>query len=39
MARFGEPDEIAKTAVFLAGSGASYITGQGIGVNGGSVMP
>lgn len=39
MARFGEPDEIAKTAVFLAGRGASYITGQGIGVNGGSVMP
>lgn len=39
MARFGEPDEIAKTAVFLAGGGASYITGQGIGVNGGSVMP
>ena len=39
MARFGDPDEIAKTAVFLAGGGASYITGQGIGVNGGSVMP
>ena len=39
MARFGRPDEIAKTAVFLAGGGASYITGQGIGVNGGSVMP
>lgn len=39
MARFGQPEEIAKTAVFLAGDGASYITGQGIGVNGGSVMP
>jgi len=39
MARFGLPEEIAKTAVFLAGDGASFITGQGIGVNGGSVMP
>lgn len=39
MARFGEPEEIATTAVFLAGAGASYITGQGIGVNGGSAMP
>ena len=26
-------------AVFLAGPGGSFITGQGIGVNGGSVMP
>jgi len=39
MARFGQPREIATTAVFLAGDGAGYITGQGIGVNGGSVMP
>lgn len=39
MARFGEPEEIASAAVFLSGEGASFITGQGIGVNGGSVMP
>lgn len=38
LARFGQPEEVAKMAVFLAGSGASFITGQGIGVNGGSVM-
>jgi len=36
--RFGEASEIAATAVFLAGPGARFITGQGIGVNGGSVM-
>lgn len=36
--RFGRPEEVADTAVFLAGSSASFITGQGIGVNGGSVM-
>jgi len=33
--RFGDPREIAKTAVFLASSDATYITGQVIGVNGG----
>lgn len=36
--RFGQPEEIAETAVFLAGPSARFITGQGIGVNGGSVM-
>lgn len=39
LARFGRPEEIAAMAVFLAGPGGSFITGQGIGVNGGSVMP
>ena len=39
LARFGQPHEIAAMAVFLAGPGGAYITGQGIGVNGGSVMP
>lgn len=39
LARFGQPDEIGDMAVFLAGPGGRYITGQGIGVNGGSVMP
>lgn len=37
--RFGQPEEIADTAVFLAGPSAGFITGQGIGINGGSVMP
>ncbi|MFZ1470637.1 MAG: SDR family oxidoreductase [Paracoccaceae bacterium] len=39
MGRFGQPEEIAQMALFLAGSNAAYITGQGIGVNGGSIMP
>jgi 3-oxoacyl-[acyl-carrier protein] reductase len=39
LARFGRPEEIAAMAVFLAGPGGAYVTGQGIGVNGGSVMP
>ena len=39
LARFGQPEEIAEMAVFLAGPQARYITGQGLGVNGGSVMP
>ncbi|WP_299846178.1 SDR family NAD(P)-dependent oxidoreductase [uncultured Roseovarius sp.] len=39
LARFGQPQEIAQMALFLAGPNAAYITGQGIGVNGGSVMP
>lgn len=37
--RFGQPEEIAHMATFLCGEGGAYITGQGIGVNGGSVMP
>jgi NAD(P)-dependent dehydrogenase (short-subunit alcohol dehydrogenase family) len=39
LARFVRPDEIAAMAVFLAGPGAGFVTGQGIGVNGGSAMP
>ncbi len=39
LARIGQPEEIATAAVFLAGPGASYMTGQTIGPNGGSVMP
>ena len=38
LARFGQPEEVAAMALFLAGPGGSYVTGQGIGVNGGSVM-
>jgi 3-oxoacyl-[acyl-carrier protein] reductase len=39
LARFGQPQEIAALALFLAGDGGRYFTGQGIGPNGGSVMP
>jgi 3-oxoacyl-[acyl-carrier protein] reductase len=38
LARIARPAEIAAVAVFLAGPGASFITGQAIGANGGSVM-
>jgi len=37
--RFGKPSEVAAMAAFLMGPDADFITGQGIGVNGGSVMP
>jgi 3-oxoacyl-[acyl-carrier protein] reductase len=36
--RLGEAAEIASTAVFLAGDGAAYITGQVIVVDGGMAM-
>jgi NAD(P)-dependent dehydrogenase (short-subunit alcohol dehydrogenase family) len=35
MGRYGEPDEIATTAVFLASDDASYITGVVLSVDGG----
>jgi 3-oxoacyl-[acyl-carrier protein] reductase len=38
MQRFGDVDEIAQVALFLASSAASYITGATIDVNGGYLM-
>ena len=39
LGRFGEPQEVADAAVFLASPMASYITGQTLHVNGGMFMP
>lgn len=36
--RIGKPEDIAKTAVFLASEDSNYITGQVINVDGGMVM-
>src|SRR5260370_789440 len=38
MGRLGEPQDIADVIVFLASSGARYITGQIIGVDGGRLV-
>lgn len=38
LGRIGEPREVADVVVFLAGPGATFITGQTLGVNGGSSM-
>lgn len=38
LARFGQPEDIAHTALFLASDHASYITGQVIPVDGGMAM-
>ena len=39
LSRFGTADEIADMAVFLTTDSSCFITGQGMHVNGGSVMP
>ena len=38
MGRFGEPQDIAPTAIFLASDDSSFVTGQTIGVEGGTTM-
>ena len=38
LGRIGRPAEIASVIAFLAGPGASYVTGQTFGPNGGAVM-
>ncbi|MNR66785.1 2-dehydro-3-deoxy-D-gluconate 5-dehydrogenase [compost metagenome] len=35
LGRFGEPEEIVGTCLFLASTAASYVTGQSLGVDGG----
>ncbi len=35
---FGEPDDVAAAVLYLAGSGARYVTGQTLHVNGGMAM-
>jgi len=39
LGRLGEAKDVAHIATFLCGEGGDFITGQGIGVNGGSIMP
>jgi len=36
--RIGEPDEIAGAAVFLAGPGGSFMTGQTLIIDGGGTV-
>lgn len=37
--RLGDARDVARMAAFLCGDGGNFITGQGLGVNGGSIMP
>jgi NAD(P)-dependent dehydrogenase (short-subunit alcohol dehydrogenase family) len=38
MGRFGAPEDIAPTAIFLASDASDFVTGQTIGVEGGATM-
>ena len=38
MGRFGTPEDIAPTCIFLASDASNFVTGQTIGVEGGAVM-
>ncbi|MGI9318252.1 MAG: SDR family NAD(P)-dependent oxidoreductase [bacterium] len=39
LGRLGEAEDIGHMAAFLCGNGGDFITGQGLSVNGGSIMP
>lgn len=38
LGRIGQPDDVARGVVYLLGDGASYMTGQKLVINGGSIM-
>jgi NAD(P)-dependent dehydrogenase (short-subunit alcohol dehydrogenase family) len=38
LGRFGEPEDIAPTAIFLASDDSNYVSGQTVGVDGGTTM-
>ena len=38
MRRWGTPEDVAATAVWLASPGSAFLTGQAVNVNGGTVM-
>ena len=38
LGRFGNPEDVAELAAYLASDGAGYVTGQVIGINGGLYM-
>jgi 3-oxoacyl-[acyl-carrier protein] reductase len=38
MGRFGQPEDVAHLALFLASDASSYMTGQVVSVNGGMAM-
>ena len=38
MGRFGTPEDIAPSAIFLASDESAFVTGQTLGVEGGATM-